>query len=145
MTNRKVVLIIVGVLATVTFVILTFVGGIVGFTLYSIGKSEAAETARNFLRNNEKLKSDIGEINEFGSVVTGSVNINSDNGQATINLKVVGARETVNASVNMLFVQGQAWRVSSASYVNHSGQTISLQDPYDSKKLTSPPPRLAAA
>ena len=139
MTTRKIVLIIVGVIAAVTLVTLVFVGAIVGFALYSVGNSQAAEIARNFLRNNEKLKNDIGEVKEFGSVVTGSVNINEDTGQATINLKVVGARETVNASVKMLFVHGQSWRVSSASYVNKSGQTISLQDPYDSKRLMSPP------
>jgi len=139
MTTRKIVLIIVGVIAAVTLITLVFVGGIVGVALYSVGNSQAAEIARNFLRNNEKLKNDIGDVKEFGSLVTGSVNIDDDNGQATINLKVVGARETVNASVKMIFVHGQSWRVSSASYVNKSGQTISLQDPYDSKRLMSPP------
>jgi len=139
MTTRKIVLIIVGVIAAVTLITLVFVGGIVGVALYSVGNSQAAEIARNFLRNNEKLKNDIGDVKEFGSLVTGSVNIDDDNGQATINLKVVGARETVNASVKMIFVHGQSWRVSSASYVNKSGQTISLQDPYDSKRLMSSP------
>jgi hypothetical protein len=145
MTNRKIFLVIGGVVVTITLLILVFVGGIVGFALYSIGNSEAAETARNFLRSNEKLKTEIGEIKEFGSIVTGTVNINNDNGQATINLKVVGARETVNASVNLLFIHGQSWRVSSASYVNHSGQTIHLQDPYESKRIASPSPLMAAA
>ncbi|HJX91080.1 MAG TPA: hypothetical protein VJ372_11330 [Pyrinomonadaceae bacterium] len=145
MTTRKIVLIIVGVIAAVTLVTFVFVGGIVGFALYSVGNSQAAEIARNFLRNNEKLKNDIGEVKEFGSLVTGSVNIDDDNGQATINLKVVGARESVNASVKMIFVHGQSWRVSSASYVNKLGQTISLQDPYDSKRLVSPPKLLVAS
>ena len=145
MTTRKIVLIIVGVIAAVTLITLVFVGGIVGVALYSVGNSQAAEIARNFLRNNEKLKNDVGEVKEFGSLVTGSVNIDDDNGQATINLKVVGARETVNASVKMIFVHGQSWRVSSASYVNKSGQTISLQDPYDSKRLMSPPKLLVAS
>ena len=139
MTTRKIVLIIVGVIAAVTLITLVFVGGIVGVALYSVGNSQAAEIARNFLRNNEKLKSEVGEVKEFGSLVTGSVNIDDDNGQATINLKVIGASKTVNASVKMIFVHGQSWRVSSASYVNKSGQTISLQDPYDSKRLMSPP------
>jgi len=145
MTTRKIVLIIVGVIVAVTLITLVFVGGIVGFALYSVGNSQAAEIARNFLRNNEKLKNDIGDVKEFGSLVTGSVNIDDDNGQATINLKVVGARETVNASVKMIFVHGQSWRVSSASYVNKSGQTISLQDPYDSKKFLSPPKLVVAS
>ena len=113
MTTRKIVLIIVGVIAAVTLITLVFVGGIVGVALYSVGNSQAAEIARNFLRNNEKLKSEVGEVKAFGSLVTGSVNIDDDNGQATINLKVVGARETVNASVKMIFVHGQSWRVIS--------------------------------
>ena len=145
MTTRKIVLIIIAVIVAITLVILVFVGAILGFALYSVGNSKAAETARNFLRSNEKLKNDIGEVKEFGSLVTGSVNIHDDNGEATINLKVIGDRQTVNASVNLMFVRGQAWRVSSASYINKSGETITLQDPYDSKKLSSPPKRLAAA
>src|SRR4030095_6389524 len=103
MTTRKIVLIIIGVIVVITLVILVFVGAILGFALYSIGNSQAAETARNFLRNSEKLKNEIGEVKEFGSLVTGSVNIHDDNGEATINLKVVGDRETVNASVNLIF------------------------------------------
>jgi hypothetical protein len=90
-----------------------FVGGIVGFALYSVGNSQAAEIARNFLRNNEKLKNDIGEVKEFGSLVTGSVNIDDDNGQATINLKVVGAHESVNASVKMIFA---SWTVVASEF-----------------------------
>ena len=133
MTNRKLFLIIGGILAAITLLVVIFVGGIVGFALYSIGNSQAAEVTRTFLRNNEKLKSDIGEVKDFGSVVTGSVNINNDNGNATINIKVIGSRQTVNASVNLVFVHGQDWRVISAAYVNKSGQTISLQDPYDTK------------
>lgn len=143
MTNRRIVLIIGGVVGAITLLILVFVGGILGFAVYSIGNSEAAEIARNFLRNNEKLKSDIGEVKDFGSIVTGTVNINNDMGQATIHLKVIGARETVNASVNLLFIHGQTWRVNSASYVGHSGQRINLQDPYESRTLT-PPSRLCA-
>lgn len=144
MSNRKIVLIIVGIVATITLLLLIFVGAIVGVALYSVGNSEAASTARNFLKNSEKLRSDIGEVKDFGSIVTGSVNVANDSGQATINLKVIGANKTVNASVNMVFVHGREWRVVSASYVNSSGQQISLQDPFDSRQLSSPPPLLAA-
>src|SRR5262245_6269366 len=145
MTNRKLVLIILGVLGAITFLILLFVAGIVGFAFYSISNSQAAVTAKDFLRNNEKLKADIGEVKDFGSFITGSVNINNDNGEAIVNLKVIGDRETVNATVHLLFTNGMAWRVSSASYVNRSGQAISLQDPYDSKTIVLPPSRLFAA
>ena len=144
MSNRKIVLIIVGIVATVTLVLLIFVGGIIGVALYSVSNSEASETARKFLKNNAKLRADVGEVKDFGSIVTGSVSITNDSGQATVNLKVIGVNDTVNATVNMVYVQGREWRVVSASYVNTSGQKISLQDPFDSRMLNSPPLLLAA-
>ena len=143
MTTRKIILIVVGVVATLFVLVLIFVGIIVGAAFYSIGNSEAANTARTFLKGNEKLKSDIGEVKDFGSFVTGSVNVENDSGHATINLKVIGAKKTVNASVDLVFVRAGAWRVTSASYVNESGQRVTLLDPYDTKKL--PPPRFLAA
>jgi hypothetical protein len=144
MTNRKIVVTIAGILAAITLLVIIFAGVIVGIAVYTIGNSQAAETARNFLRNNAKLKSDIGEVTDFGSIVTGSIDSNNENGQATINIKVIGSRETVNTSVNLFLVHGQDWRVSSAVYKNKSGQTISIQDPYDSKVIFFPSGLLAA-
>jgi hypothetical protein len=138
MTTKRIVLIVVGVAVVLGFLVVLFVGGIVGFALYQVGNSEAALKAKDFLRNSEKLKQDIGEVKDFGSVVTGSINLSSGTGRATINLKVIGERKTVNASVDLVLVSGNTWRVSSASYVNNSGQTINLFDPYDSKVLIPP-------
>ena len=135
MTTKKILLIVGGVVIVLGFVVAVFVGGIVGLALYQVGNSEAASTAKNFLRTNEKLKQDIGEVKDFGSIITGSVNVADGNGQATLNLKVIGADETVNASVNLVYVNRGDWRVSAASYVNKDGQTIDLLDPYDSKML----------
>ena len=133
MTTKKILLIIGGVVVVLGLVVVLFIGGIVGFALYQVGNSEAAVTAKEFLRNNEKLKQDIGEINDFGSIITGSVNVSDGNGQATLNLKVIGTVETVNASVNLVYLNRGDWRVTAASYVNKDGQTIDLLDPYDSK------------
>jgi Cytochrome oxidase complex assembly protein 1 len=135
MTTKKIVLIVGGVVLVLGFLVVCFVGAIVGVALYSVGNSEAAARAKDFLRNNEKLKTDVGEVRDFGSIITGSVNFQNDSGQATLNLKVIGARKTVNATVDLVLVKGSAWRVSSASYVNESGQTIDLLDPYDSEIL----------
>ena len=144
MTNRKIFLIVGGILAAVILIVVIFAGAIVGVALYSIGNSQAAEITRNFLRNNEKLKSDIGEVKDFGSIVTGSINISNENGQATINIKVIGSRETVNASANLILLHGQEWRVISAAYVDKAGHTVSLQDPYDSRVIAFPPRLLTA-
>ncbi len=135
MTTKKILLIVGAVVVVLGLVVVLFVGGIVGFALYQLGNSDAALKAKDFLRNSEKLKQDIGEVKDFGSIVTGSVSMNDGNGEATVNLKVIGERKTVNASVHLLLVSGSAWRVSSASYVNESGQTVELLDPYDSKLL----------
>ena len=134
MTTKKILLIVGGVVVVLGLVVALFVGGIVGVALYQVSNSEAADTAKNFLRTNEKLKKDIGEVKDFGSIITGSVNVSDGNGQATLNLKVI-ADETVNASVNLVYVNRGDWRVSAASYVNKDGQTIDLLDPYDSKML----------
>ena len=132
MTTKKIVLIVAGLVVVLGVVVALFVGGIVGLALYQLGNSEAAVKAKDFLRTSEKLKQDIGEVKDFGSIVTGSVSFETGNGEAKLNLKVIGEQETVNASVDLLLVSGSNWRVSSASYVNASGQTINLLDPYDS-------------
>ncbi len=135
MTTKKILLIVAGVVVVLGLLVAIFVGGIVGFALYTVGNSEAAARAKDFLRTNEKLKADIGEVTDFGSIITGSVNVDNNNGKATLHLKVIGERKTVNASVDLVFTNGGAWRVISASYANTSGQTIDLLDPYDSKVL----------
>ncbi|HEX7331510.1 MAG TPA: cytochrome c oxidase assembly factor Coa1 family protein [Pyrinomonadaceae bacterium] len=135
MTTKKIVLIVGGVVVVLGFLVVCFVGVIVGVALYSVGNSEAAARAKDFLRTNEKLKTDIGEVRDFGSIITGNVNFANDSGQATLHLKVIGTRKTVNATVDLVLVRGSAWRVSSASYDNESGQTIDLLDPYDTQVL----------
>jgi Cytochrome oxidase complex assembly protein 1 len=133
MTTKKIVLIVAGVVVVLGFVVVLFVGGIVGLALYQVGNSEAAAKSKDFLRTSEKLKLDIGSVKDFGSIVTGSINLHSGGGEATINLKVIGERKTVNAKVDLVLVSGGAWRVSSASYVDTAGQTIDLLNPYDTK------------
>jgi type IV secretory pathway TrbD component len=137
-TTKKILLIVGAIVVVLGLVVVLFVGGIIGFALYQVGNSEAALKAKDFLRTSEKLKQDIGEVQDFGRIVTGEFNVSSGSGRATVNLKVIGAQKTVNASVNLVLVSGNAWRVSAASYVDASGQTVDLLDPYDSKLLSPP-------
>jgi hypothetical protein len=136
MSTKKIVFVVVAVVGALALLAAVFVGGIVGVVLYQVGNSEAAAKAKDYLRNNDKLTNDIGAVKDFGSIITGSVNVANNNGEATLHLKVIGERKTVNASVELIYTNGSAWRVSAASYVNSSGQTIDLLDPYDSKILT---------
>lgn len=141
MTTKKIVLIVLGVVVVLGFVVVLFVGGIIGLVFYQLGNSNAAEQAREFLRTNEELKAEIGEVKDFGSIVMGSVSMTGSSGEARLNFKVIGERQTVNASVHLTLVSGGRWRVTSASYVNASGETKNLLDPYDTKLLV---PRLIA-
>jgi hypothetical protein len=135
MTTKKILLIVGGVVVVLALLVVCFAGGIVGFALYQVANSDAAAKARDFLRNSEKLKAETGPVKDFGSIVTGGVNLHNGNGDATLHLKVIGDRKTVNATVDLVLVKGGTWRVSSASYVNETGQTINLLDPYDTKRL----------
>ena len=134
MTTKKIFIIVVAVALVIGLIVVVFVGGIIGVAFYSIGRSEAAETARNYLRTSERLKQDIGEIKDFSKFVTGSINLNNGSGNATINLKVIGERKTVTASVDLIYRNGQPWRVTAASYENDAGQTIELFNPYKAQQ-----------
>jgi hypothetical protein len=136
MTTKKIVVLVLSIVLGLGLLVAIFVGAIVGIAFYSIGQSEAAETARTFLKNNERLKQDIGEIQEFGGFVTGTVNIQNNDGNATINIKVRGQRKTVNASVDLIYRSGRPWRVIAASYVNDAGETVELLNPYESYNRT---------
>lgn len=130
MRTKKIIILIVSIVLGLGLLVAIFVGAIVGIAFYTIGNSEAAETAKTFLRNNEQLKQDIGEVKDFGSFPTGNVNIQNNDGNATINVKVYGERKTVNASVDLIYRSGRPWRVVAASYQNEAGETIPLLDPY---------------
>jgi len=132
MTNKKIVVIVVSVVVVLGLLAVLFVGGIAWFALRTMGNSEAAETARTFLRNSEVLKRDIGEVKDFGWLVSGNINSTNGDGAAQLHLKVIGERKEVNATVEMIYRSGRPWRVTAASYRNEAGEVIDLLNPYDS-------------
>jgi hypothetical protein len=132
MTTKKIVLIVAAVVIALALLVGVFVGGVVLFALYSFGTSDAAVTAKDFLRNNEQLKRDIGEVKDFGTFVSGNISINNGVGAATISLKVIGEKRPVNVTVELVYANGRPWRVTAASYENEQGQTVDLLNPYES-------------
>jgi hypothetical protein len=130
-TTKKLFIVIGGIVAGAVLLIAIFVGLIVGLAFYSVSHSQAAETARNFLRTNEKLKQEIGAVNDFGTFVTGSVNSQGAEGEATLYLKVIGEKKTVNAKVDLMYQSGRAWRVTDASYENDAGHNVELLEQYE--------------
>ncbi|MCU1266774.1 MAG: hypothetical protein JWM21_3092 [Acidobacteria bacterium] len=138
MTTRKIVAIVVVVVVVIGLVVVLFSAGIVGYALYSFGKSDAAAAAKTFLRSNDKLKQDIGEIKDFGTFVTGSINVQNSDGDARLKLKVIGTNKTIDATVDLTYRQGRSWHVVSASYVNDQGTLIELLNPYESTLVFIP-------
>src|SRR5882762_5104449 len=139
MSTKKIILIIAGILAVLGLIVAVFVGSIAWFTFHTIANSEAAETARTFLRNNEILKQDIGEVKDFGSFVTGNINVQNTDGEATLHLKVIGEKRTVNARVDLSYRNNRSWRVTGASY-DRDGQDIDLVQGYGPSPTPTPPP-----
>ena len=136
MSTKKIILIIAGIVVVLALIVALFVGGIAFFIFRTIGNSDAANTARTYLRNNETLKQDIGEVKDFGTFVTGNINVSNGDGVATLYLKVIGEKRDVNARVDLQYRNNRAWRVTGASY-DRDGQTIDLLPAYDS--APSPP------
>lgn len=137
MSTKKIVLIVVGIVAVLGLIVALFAGGIVFFVFRTIGNSEAADTARTYLRDNEKLKQDIGEVKDFGWIVTGNINVSNGEGVATLYLKVYGERKTANARVDLSYRNNRNWRVTDASYES-DGKTIELMQPYEPAPSPSP-------
>jgi hypothetical protein len=137
MSTKKIVLIIAGILGVLALVIALFVGAITWFVFHTISSSEAAETARTYLRDNKTLKQDIGEVKDFGSFVTGQINVQNADGEASLHFKVIGEKRTVNATVDLSYRSNRNWRVTGASY-ERDGETIDLMRPYDSAPTPSP-------
>jgi hypothetical protein len=84
------------------------------------------------------LKQDIGEVKDFGSFITGNVNVHNTDGEATLNLKVIGEKRTVNATVNLSYRSNRSWRVTGATY-DRDGQTIDLVQGYGPPPTPTPP------
>ena len=136
MTTKKAIVIIVSVLAALVLLVLMFVGVIVGGILYTVGNSEAAGTAKSFLKENATLRRDIGEVKDFGTIVTGNINSEGSNGVATLYIKAIGERKTVNTTVELAYRGNGSWRVTGASYTSENGHTVDLLN----QDLTLPPP-----
>jgi thioredoxin len=131
MTTKKAVLIAAGIIGALVLVVALVGGGILGFVFYTLDHSDAAQTAKTFLRQNEKLKRDIGEVRGFGYFTTGSVNSKSALGDAELHLKTVGTQKTVNATVLLATREGREWRVVDAFYDGEGGERVYLTKNFD--------------
>ena len=132
MTTKKIVVIIVSVVIVLGLIAVLVIGGIVGVAFYGMSNSDAAKISKEYLRNNEKLKAEIGEVKDFGRFITGNINTTNGDGTAQLNIKVIGERKEVNATVQLVFRSGHQWRVTAASYRNAAGEDVDLLNPYDS-------------
>ena len=137
MSTKKIILIIAGVVIVLGLIVALFVGGIVFFVFRTIGNSEAADAARTYLRNNDKLKQDIGEVKDFGWLVSGNINVTNGDGVATLYLKAKGEKGDADTRVELQYRNNRAWRVTGASYTR-DGQTVDLMQAYGPPSANSP-------
>lgn len=131
MTTKKLVLLIAGVLGGIVLLAALFAGAIAGIVFYSISHSDAAATARDYLRRNEKLKREIGEVKDFGWLVSGSLNTQDADGDARLKLKAIGERRSVDVQVDLAYRRGGKWLVTDAFYINEAGVAVDLMNKYE--------------
>jgi hypothetical protein len=138
MRTKRLLIALAGVLGGMLLLAGLIAGAIAGIIFYSVGHSDAAATAREYLRRNEKLKRDVGPVREFGSLVTGGLNARNAEGDATLKLKVMGEQRTVKATVVLAYNTSGKWQVTDASYLDERGGRVDLMGKYDA--APSPPP-----
>ena len=137
MSTKKILLIIAGIVIVLGLIVALLAGGIVFFVFRTIGTSEAAETARTYLRNNAALKQEIGEVKDFGWLVTGNINVTNGDGVATLYLKAIGEKGEANTRVDLGYRNNREWRVTGASYTR-DGKTVDLMQAYGPPTSNSP-------
>jgi hypothetical protein len=137
MSTKKILLIIGGIVIVLGLIVALFVGGTAFFVFRTIGTSEAADTARTYLRNNERLKQDIGEVKDFGWLVSGNINLSNGDGVATLYLKAHGEKGDADTRVDLQYRDNRAWRVTGASYTR-DGTTVDLMQAYGPPTSNSP-------
>jgi hypothetical protein len=131
MTTKKIVAIVLSILLAVALLVGVIAGGIFLFIVHQVSNSDAAIIARTFLKRNDHLRQDIGDVQDFGWFVSENIGVQNGSGSATLRFKVIGAKKTVNATVDLIYRNGRDWRVTSASYVNEAGKTVELFNPYE--------------
>ncbi len=136
MTTKKILIIVFSIIFVLALVVVIVAAGIVGVVFYSINNSDAAKVSKEFLRSNDKLKQEIGEVKDFGTFVTGNINTANGEGAAQLHFKVIGERKEVNATVELIYRTGRPWRVTAASYQNDAGEKVELLDPYEARIVT---------
>ena len=137
MSTKKILLIIGGIVVVLGLIVAMFVGGITYFVFRTINESPAAETARTYLRNNERLKREIGEVKDFGWLVSGTINVSNGDGVATLYIKAIGEKGEANTRVDLGYRNNRDWRVTGASYTR-DGKTVDLMDAYGPPTTNSP-------
>jgi hypothetical protein len=137
MSTKKILLIIGGIVLVLGLIVAVFVGGITYFVFRTINESPAAGTARTYLRNNERLKQEIGDVKDFGWLVTGNINVTNGDGVATLYMKAIGEKGEVNTRVDLGYRNNRDWRVTGASYTR-DGKTVDLMDAYGPPSSNSP-------
>jgi hypothetical protein len=69
MTTKRIVAILAAISLVLGLLVAVFAGDILLFVFHQAGNSDAAVIARNFLKSNERLRQDIGEVKDFGSLI----------------------------------------------------------------------------
>ena len=87
------------------------------YVIFNLHKSEPYKIATDYLKTNSQLKEEVGNINGFGLIPTGSVqiiNVNgAESGRATFVLTVFGDKKYKDIDINLRKTSETDWTVTS--------------------------------
>jgi uncharacterized RDD family membrane protein YckC len=90
---------------------IAFISFVVLFTGSAMKSSDAYKVAISEIENNEEIITDIGGIQSYGMMPTGSVNITNGYGEAELEIKVIGNEKDLNVRAYLTKEPGGEWKL----------------------------------
>ena len=90
-----------------------------------IKESEPFKIASSFVKENQQIKDDLGEVTETSPWFPSSLKTSGSTVQVQLTLRVEGKNGTGKAYVTLVYLRDR-WQITAASYENRQGKVIPL-------------------
>src|SRR5688572_13401474 len=81
------------------------------FVIFKIKNSEAYFESKEFIENSEIIEQELGQIEGYGFLVSGTVKESRDSGSASLSYKITGGLENADIHINLEKDSVGTWKV----------------------------------
>jgi len=100
------------IVVTVVLVASVFVGALV-FGISAIIKNDSSyKAAIDYIQTNPAVLKAVGDIEGYGFMPTGSINVSGEYGRASFVIKLIGSERTVRVNIQLIKEPGKDWEVT---------------------------------